>query len=112
MERTPYARVRTLALCGMLLLGMSRLAAAADSNLPNAPASYHPDVRITLKTNISAKGMTYLGVGNGIDGQDNPTLQVAQGAVVQITLIDGDGAEHNIAVSDFGAHSDHVTGKG
>ncbi len=94
-----------------LLWSIAGPAAAATSNLPKAPVSYHPDVRITLRTNIGPKGMTYVGVGNGIDGIDNPTLQVAQGAVVQITLIDGDGAEHNIAVPDFGASSDHVIAK-
>jgi len=99
-------------LATMALLGFGCLAVAADSNLPNPPANYHPDVRITLKTNIGPKGMTFLGVGNGMDGVDNPTLQVAEGAVVQITLIDGDGAEHNIAVPDFGAASDHVLAKG
>lgn len=97
---------------GALFLGLVQVAAAADSNLRNPPASYHADVRITLKTNIGARGMTFLGVGNGIDGVDNPTLKVPLGAVVQITLIDGDGAEHNIAVPDFGANSDHVLAKG
>ena len=91
---------------------LPQAAPAATSNIPKAAAvSYHPDVRFTLRTNISAKGMTFLGVGNGIDGQDNPTLQVPLGAVVQITLIDGDGAEHNIAVPDFNANSDHVVAK-
>src|SRR5690242_437066 len=94
-----------------LLWSTAQSAAAATSNLPKAPVSYHPDVRITLRTNIGPKGMTYVGVGNGIDGVDNPTLQVAQGAVVQITLIDGDGAEHNIAVPDFHVSSDHVMAK-
>lgn len=111
-----YTFVRHTLKWGTALLGASLLfaapyASAANSNLPNAPASYHPDVRFTFKTNIGAKGMTFVGVGNGIDGVDNPTLQVPQGAVVQITLIDGDGAEHNIAVPDFHASSDHVLAK-
>ena len=101
----------SVALLGMSLLIAAPYASAANSNLPKPPVSYHPDVRITLRTNIGAKGMTFVGVGNGIDGVDNPTLQVAQGAVVQITLIDGDGAEHNIAVPDFHASSDHVLAK-
>ena len=96
---------------GMLLWLCSQSVSAATTNLPKAPVSYHPDVRVTLRTNIGAKGMTFLGVGNGIDGVDNPTLQVPLGAVVQITLIDGDGAEHNIAVPDFNADSDHVLAK-
>jgi nitrite reductase (NO-forming) len=100
-----------IALVGLSLTCLLPYAHAADSNLPKSSVSYHPDVRITLRTNIGARGMTFVGVGNGIDGVDNPTLQVAQGAVVQITLIDGDGAEHNIAVPDFHASSDHVVAK-
>ena len=103
---------RPAACCGLLLLGFVQAAAASDSNLPKPPVSYHPDVRITLKTNIGAKGMTFQGVGDSIDGVDNPSLQVPLNAVVQITLIDGDGAEHNIAVPDFNALSDHVMAKG
>jgi nitrite reductase (NO-forming) len=98
-----------------LLIGLWLLpqaATAMTSNIPRAAAvSMHADVRFTLRTNISAKGMTFLGVGGNIDGIDNPTLQVPEGAVVQITLIDGDGAEHNIAVPDFNANSDHVLAK-
>src|SRR5690348_873486 len=100
-----------VALLGLSLLGLVPAAQAANTNLPKSSVSYHPDVRITFRTNIGAKGMTFVGVGNGIDGVDNPTLQVAQGAVVQITLIDGDGAEHNIAVPDFHVSSDHVMAK-
>ncbi|HEX2668087.1 MAG TPA: copper-containing nitrite reductase [Gammaproteobacteria bacterium] len=98
-------------LLGLSLLAAAPLAQAAKSNLPKSSVTYHPDVRFTFRTNIGPKGMTFVGVGNGIDGVDNPTLQVDEGAVVQITLIDGDGAEHNIAVPDFGASSDHVVAK-
>ena len=55
--------------------------------------------------------MSFVGVGGAIDGVTNPDLQVNPGDVVQITLVDGDGAEHNIAVPDFGASSDHIVGK-
>jgi nitrite reductase (NO-forming) len=99
------------ALLGLALLSLVPSAQAADSTPTKVSVTYHPDVRFTFKTNIGQKGMTFVGVGDGIDGQDNPTLQVAQGAVVQITLIDGDGAEHNIAVPDFHASSDHVMTK-
>ncbi|HSC46545.1 MAG TPA: copper-containing nitrite reductase [Gammaproteobacteria bacterium] len=113
MFETPRSSLKRLAAAcgGLLFLALTQPALAADPNPHNAPVSYHPDVRITLKTNIGPKGMTFQGVGNGIDGVDNPTLQVPQGAVVQITLIDGDGVEHNIAVPDFNAHSDHVLAK-
>lgn len=110
-------RVRnTLRVTGSLLSALclwfwAQVVYAGTSNLPKAPVTYQPDVRITLKTNIGAKGMTFLGVGNRINGVDNPTLQVPLGAVVQITLINGDGAEHDIAVPDFNANSDRVLAK-
>lgn len=71
-----------------------------------------PDMVITLKTHIGAKGMGYVGVGGGIDAQIDPTLKVPVGAVVQINLINGDGAEHDITVPAFDALSEHVTTKG
>ena len=111
--KAPFSLKGFAALCGgLLLLACAQNVSAASSNLPDKPAvTYHPDVRITLKTNIGPKGMTFLGVGDGFDGMDNPTLKVPEGAVVQITLIDGDGVEHNVAVPDFNAHSDHVLAK-
>lgn len=108
----PLSRTLALTAAAFGLLLITASANAAQSNLKKPATSYHPDVSFTLKTNIGPKGMTFQGVGNGIDGVDNPTLHVAEGAVVQITLIDGDGAEHNIAVPDFSAESDHVYAKG
>jgi nitrite reductase (NO-forming) len=85
---------------------------AAGSNLPNAPATYTPDVSYTLKTAIGKSGMAFVGVGGAIDGESNPTLHVNPGAIVQVTLIDGDGAEHDVSFPEFKALSDHVIGKG
>lgn len=92
-----------------LVLGltlMTQPALAANKGVANPP-----DVAITLKTHIGAKGMGYVGVGGNIDGQIDPTLNLPVGAVVQITLINGDGAEHDIAVPAFDALSEHVTKK-
>lgn len=69
------------------------------------------DVKITLKTHIGAKGMGYIGVGGDIDGIVDPTLKLPVDSVVQITLINGDGAIHDIAVPAFGAVSGQVTRK-
>lgn len=73
---------------------------------------YIPDITFTLQTSLSEKGLSFLGVGGDIDGEFNPTLVVPKGAVVQITLVNGDGMEHDITVPDFDAHSDHVVEKG
>ena len=60
-----------------------------------------PDVSFTLKTNVGEKGLSFVGVGGNIDGQLNPKLEVAEGAIVQITLINGDGAMHDVGLSGF-----------
>ena len=52
------------------------------------------------------------GCGRTIDGQINPVLSAAQGQVVQITLINGEGAEHDVVFPDFDAKSPRITGKG
>ena len=102
-----------LALLIILAGALSMLESWADDRPGGkSPASYRPDAAFTLKTAIAEGKLVYIGVGGSIDGMVNPTLRVDANAVVQITAINGDGAEHDIAVPDFGAKSDHITGKG
>jgi nitrite reductase (NO-forming) len=70
------------------------------------------DVSFTLQTNVGEKGLSFVGVGGTIDGQVNPTLKVPEGAVVQITLVNGDGALHDVVFPDFGGASEQVVAKG
>jgi nitrite reductase (NO-forming) len=56
--------------------------------------------------------MVFLGSGGAIDNQVNPILSAAEGQVVQITLLNGEGAEHNIVFPDFDARSPHIVGRG
>ncbi len=86
---------------------------------PAAPAdqpgtSYLPGLRYTLRTGIAEGRMVFIGVGGAIDGQVNPVLSAAEGQGVQVTLINGEGAEHDIVFADQEptAHSAHITGKG
>ena len=55
--------------------------------------------------------MVYLGVGGDIDGQINPTLMVHEGELVQINLINGEGAEHDVVIDQYAARSSIVVGK-
>src|SRR5690606_29683477 len=55
--------------------------------------------------------MVYIGVGGDIDGQVNPTLMVHEGELVQINLINGEGAEHDIVIDQYAARSSIVIGK-
>ena len=59
-------------------------------------------LRYTLRTGIAEGRMVFIGVGGTIDGQVNPVLSAAEGQVVQITLINGEGAEHDIVFADQG----------
>jgi len=90
-----------LAAGGLLLMAAASVSAAAPSS-----------IAFTLKTNIGEKGMTYMGVGGDIDGVSDPVLKVPFGAKVEITLIDGEGAEHDIVIPQFNAKSTHVVGPG
>jgi nitrite reductase (NO-forming) len=76
------------------------------------PGSYEPEVRYTLRTGIAEGRMVYIGVGGVIDGKVNPTLTASVGQGAQITLINGEGAEHDIAFPDQGARSQRVSGAG
>jgi nitrite reductase (NO-forming) len=79
----------------------------------NAPAVvYLPDAKYTLRSGIAEGRMVYIGVGGAIDGKVNPVLTAAEGQVVQLTLINGEGAEHDIVFPDQDAKSPRVTGKG
>ncbi len=85
---------------------------ADDRHANKPPATYRPDLTFTLRTAIAEGKLAYIGVGGSIEGAVNPTLKVDSNAVVQITLINGDGAEHDITVPDFATKSDHLVGKG
>jgi len=87
--------------------------AAAGQALGSAPdTGYIPDARYTLRSGIAEGRMVYLGVGGAIDGKVNPVLTAAEGQVVQLTLINGEGAEHDIVFPNQDARSPRVTGKG
>ena len=95
------------------------LAAGLSASRAAEPASHHmqgvhgrADVTFTLVTGIANGKMAFIGRGGGIDGKVNPTLSVHEGEQVQVNLINGEGAEHDIAIPDFHANSQHVVGKG
>jgi nitrite reductase (NO-forming) len=89
---------------------------AATNPVPQgAPApdvGYIADAKYTLRSGIAEGRMVYIGVGGEIDGKVNPVLTAAEGQVVQLTLINGEGAEHDIVLPDQDTKSPRVTGKG
>lgn len=98
----------TAVLMGMLALSPTAVAAAKKAE----EVTYRPDVTFTLRTDISEGRLVFVGENGQIHDQVNPDLRVPENAVVQINLVNGDGAVHDIAVPDFGSKSDQVTGKG
>jgi nitrite reductase (NO-forming) len=99
-------------------IAQAQTAPAAEQAAPAAgaagsppPTSYHSPTVFTLKTGIASGRMVYIGVGGQIDGQVNPTLMVHEGELVQINLINGEGAEHDIVIDQYAARSSIVVGK-
>ena len=84
----------------------------ATSAPATAPEANLADVKYTLRTGIAEGRMVYIGMGGNIDGKVNPTLTAAEGQGVAVTLINGEGAEHDVFFPDQGAKSPRVTGKG
>lgn len=75
------------------------------------PGLGEPTVRFTLVTGIVDGKMAFIGRGEPIDGVANPDLTVQPGDVVEITLVDGDGVQHDLILPDFSIASDKVTKK-
>lgn len=113
----PIATARAALLAATLLTPLSMAAAAPPS--PARPAASAammahgvPNAVFTLRTGISQGKMVYIGKGGAIDGQVNPTLTAHKGDIVQITLINGEGAEHDLTVPDMHVVSQRVNGPG
>ena len=89
---------------------------AATNQGPQGTAApevgYIADAKYTLRSGIAEGRMVFIGVGGAIDGKVNPVLTAAEGQIVQLTLINGEGAEHDIVFPDQDAKSPRVTGKG
>jgi nitrite reductase (NO-forming) len=78
----------------------------------NTDSGYLLDAKYTLRSGIADGRMVYIGVGGAIEGKANPVLTAAEGQVVELTLINGEGAEHDIVFPDQNTKSPRVTGKG
>ena len=86
--------------------------ATAAPQVQSSNPAYLSDAKYTLRTGIAEGKMVFLGVGGSIDGKANPVLTAAAGQIVQLTLINGEGTEHDIVFPDQDAKSPRVNGKG
>ncbi len=65
-----------------------------------------------LTTSLQDGKLVFVGVGRDIAGVVNPTLKAAPGEEVTVTLINGEGAEHDIFFPEVGAKTERVNGQG
>ena len=86
--------------------------AAPKVSKQSPAADYTPNVRFRLRTELAEGKMAFVGVGGDIEGVVNPTLRVAEGDVVQVGIINGDGVEHDVQFPEFKAATDRVNRKG
>uniref|UniRef100_UPI00167FF862 multicopper oxidase domain-containing protein n=1 Tax=Halopseudomonas salina TaxID=1323744 RepID=UPI00167FF862 len=86
--------------------------ALAEHPRGSADVAYVPDVTFTLRTDIADGKLVYVSEAGPTKGQVNPDLKVAEGAVVQINVVNGDGALHDLAIPEFDVNSDQIGGKG
>ena len=74
--------------------------------------SIRPTSDIRLRTELAEGKMAFVGVGGDIEGVVNPTLRVNDGDVVQVSLVNNDGIEHDVVFPEFNAATDRVNRKG
>jgi nitrite reductase (NO-forming) len=70
------------------------------------------DVSFDLKTDIVDGKMIFIGLSGALEGQINPDLVVEPGQVVEIRMVNGDGAMHDLALPDFNAATEQIAGQG
>lgn len=108
MKATILHKAAAVLLLGTVALGSSAASAAQQQE----SVTYRPDVTFTLRTGVADGKLVFIGEKGNIKDQVNPDLNVPEGSVVQINLINGDGAIHDIALPEFKVDSDEISGKG
>jgi len=104
---------KTIAAAVLGVVGLSSACAADATHAQHdTGVKYRPDVTFTLRTDIADGKLVFVGEAGEIKGKVNPQLAVAEGAIVQINLVNGDGATHDISVPDFKANSNQLNAKG
>jgi nitrite reductase (NO-forming) len=71
-----------------------------------------PTVTFTLKTGMVDGKMAFIGVSGDLAGKVNPDLMVQPGDVVEIKLVNGDGALHDLTLEASGAATEQIAGQG
>lgn len=90
------------------------LGAPVMANHPSGTANvkYVPDVVFTFRTDIADGKLVYISETGPTKGQVNPDIRVAEDTVVQVNIVNGDGALHDFGIPEFDVKSDQISGKG
>lgn len=70
------------------------------------------DKEYILTTALENGNLVFMGVGDEINGIQNPTLSAKPGETITITLINGGEGEHNVTIPAANANSESVKEKG
>lgn len=97
---------------GIILFSFVAFTAVATAKHSPTDVSARADITFTLRTDIADGKLVFISQTGPTKGEVNPDLRVREGAVVQINIVNGDGAIHDIAIPDFSVQSDQVIGKG
>jgi nitrite reductase (NO-forming) len=104
----------TLRILSFLVLAFSNasaLAQKASGGDDALPGRRHGSVVFTLRSGIAEGRMVFLGVGGDINDKVNPTLVAHEGETVQINLINGEGAEHDLVIDQYAVRTSRVIRK-
>ncbi len=97
---------------GMSTQSVAPASAGMDKNatlVPIQPGATAPNVHFRLKTGMGDGKMVFIGVGGALEGKINPDLTVKPGDVVEITMVNGDGIQHDVVLPDFGVGSERIS---
>jgi nitrite reductase (NO-forming) len=101
-----------LVLAALLLTACGSNPLAGPARQVQAAEEQSASVRYTLKTDLVDGKVAFIGQGGEIDGMTNPALPASPGQTVRITLLNGDGGEHNLAVPGAGIESESLSSAG
>ena len=66
------------------------------------------DVKFTLAASWFERKRIFIGVSSNIKGQINPVLEIPQGAIVEVTLLNDTVLQHNFVIPNLALHSEHI----
>ncbi len=113
MKRTPISQALLAFALGTAVMAPALAQHAGHAKAADSTAvQYRPDYTFTLRTDIADGKLVFVSETGALKGVANPTLNVPLGAVVQINLVNGDGATHDISVPDFAVKSNQLNDKG